>query len=144
MPVILALAKLEWRDCECQARLIYITEPCLHQREGRKGGGREREEGQRWGRGGTYLKLPCMASIWSWVLDWFCHNPELSMRLQCVGFYKLLALNVIETMDRPQCVRKKPMDMVVTGLDLCDRNTVHTVLVESKERSWPEYEPSPS
>jgi hypothetical protein len=47
-------------------------------------------------------------------------------------------------MVRLQCVRKRPTDMVVTEIYVCDRDTAHAALVESQEQSWRECEPSPT
>lgn len=76
-----------------------------------------------------------MAFIWSWVLE---SRPLTTQPVTPVYWsYKLSALNVVETVDRPWGVRK--------GLWIWWRDdTAHTAFISSKERSHREREPLPT
>lgn len=68
---------------------------------------------------------------------WTLGTSQLSLWLQCIGSYKLSALNVVETVDRPRSVRK--------GLWIWwQDDTAHTAFISSKERSHHECEPLPT
>lgn len=76
-----------------------------------KGEKEEEEVDEETGRDGkeetAYLKLQILILSLGFYTP---HNHHLSMWLQCVGPYKLSAVNATETMGRPQSVRKRPMD----------------------------------